>query len=228
MKKGTNIALIIAAGKGTRMEKNIPKQFIKIKNKPIIIYTLECFQNHPDIDDIVVVCLNGWENVLEKYAKKFKITKLKYIVIGGETRFQSLIYGVKKAQEIDKNSIIISHDGVRPFVSQKIITSSLEKIKSYDATTVSIPAIDTMVIVKNDIETKILNREYLYSDQGPQTFRVKEFFKILDNDNYTTVGELYVKKGLKVGVIEGDRYNFKVTHSIDLEFAEFLVKKGLK
>lgn len=217
-----NIAVILASGKGTRMNNSTPKQYIRVGGMPLIVRVLNQFV--PLVDKIILVVNKDYVKEAQNIIKDYKNIEL---VLGGETRFQSLINGTKRAYEIDKNCVVISHDGARPFVSKQIINSSLEEIEKYDATTVSIPAIDTMVIVENNIETKVLDREYLYSDQGPQTFRAEMFFNVLDNENYSTVGELYVKKGLKVGVIEGDRYNFKVTHNIDLEFAEYLIEKGL-
>src|SRR5574344_585681 len=117
-----NYALIIAGGSGNRMGQDIPKQFMHVDNCPIIIHTMNSFQQHPDIDAIAVVCLKGWETVLQSYANQFSITKLKYIFPGGNTGFESIhngVYGLKEAGFKDDDLVLI-HDAVRPLLSQEI------------------------------------------------------------------------------------------------------------
>ena len=123
-----NIALITAGGNGTRMHQDIPKQFLNVNNKPIIVYTMEAFQNHPDIDAIEVVCLDGWHQILEAYAKQFNITKLVGIVSGGKNGQESIKNGLNEInKKYSKDDIVIVHDGNRPLVSEEIISDSIAK-----------------------------------------------------------------------------------------------------
>ena len=112
-----NIAIIIAAGKGNRMGQDIPKQFINVYDKPVLLYTLEGFQIHTQIDAIEVVCLDGWHEILWAYAKQFNITKLKWIISGGETGQESIRNGVYNLEDkCDPDDNVIIHDGIRPLV----------------------------------------------------------------------------------------------------------------
>ena len=112
-----NIAVIIAGGSGHRMGQDIPKQFINVYDKPVIVYTLESFQRHPMIDAIEVVCIDGWHDILWAYAKQFNIDKLKWIVSGGGSAQESIRNGVDNlADKCDENDNIIIHDGIRPLV----------------------------------------------------------------------------------------------------------------
>ena len=114
----SNIALIIAGGSGARMGQDIPKQFLTVNEKPVIAYTLEAFQNHPEIDAIAVVCIEGWEQVLTAYAKQFGITKLQHVIPGGENGQGSIRNGV---YELEKHyapeDLVLIHDAIRPMVS---------------------------------------------------------------------------------------------------------------
>ena len=129
-----NIALIIAGGVGNRMHQDIPKQFLNVNNKPIIIYTLEAFQKHPNIDAIEVVCLKGWHDILRAYAKQFGITKLENIVSGGETGLQSIRNGLKDIAKRyhDDDDIVLIHDAIRPMVSQDIISDNIRVCRELD------------------------------------------------------------------------------------------------
>ncbi|MBR3054176.1 MAG: 2-C-methyl-D-erythritol 4-phosphate cytidylyltransferase, partial [Firmicutes bacterium] len=118
-----NAALIIAGGSGKRMGHDIPKQFIKIEGKPIIIYTLEAFEQHPGIDAIEVVCLDGWQEILLAYAEKFGISKLKWLVTGGSFAQESIKNGVFGLRDkLSDDDIVIVHDGIRPMVDDDVLT----------------------------------------------------------------------------------------------------------
>lgn len=128
-----NIALLTAAGSGTRMGQDIPKQFMNIDDCPVIIYTMQAFQNHPQIDAIAVVCLEGWEMVLKAYASQYGITKLKWIFPGGDSGFQSIRNGLLGLREkgVGDDEIVIIHDGVRPLVSEDIISNNIKVCQKY-------------------------------------------------------------------------------------------------
>ena len=123
-----NIALILAGGNGSRTEQSIPKQFISIYEKPIIIYTLEAFQIHPEVDGIIVSCIDGWHDVLKGYAAAADITKLRWVVGGGDNGQASARNALLTLENIcNEEDIVIIHDAVRPMISQEIITDCIEK-----------------------------------------------------------------------------------------------------
>ena len=125
------VALIIAGGSGNRMGQNIPKQFLTVNERPVIVYTLEAFQRHPEIDSIAVVCIDGWQSVLQAYANQFNITKLKYIVTGGENGQDSIRNGVYELQKyFEADDIVLIHDAIRPMVSAEIISETIGRIAS--------------------------------------------------------------------------------------------------
>ena len=141
-----NIALLIAGGSGNRMHQDIPKQFITVHERPVIVYTMEAFQNHPEIDAIAVVCIEGWEQVLLAYAKQFNITKLQYVVKGGKNGQDSIRNGVYELEKhFDKDDIVLIHDAIRPMVSAEVISDCIAKTRKYgDAITV-IPCAEAMM-----------------------------------------------------------------------------------
>ncbi len=127
-----NIAIIIAGGSGQRVGQDIPKQFINVYDKPILIYTLEGFQKHPQIDEIGLVCLNGWHDVVRAYAKQFNIDKLKWIISGGETAQESIREGVYYLEgKCSEEDVIIIHDGIRPLVDDSVLSDVIMKCEKY-------------------------------------------------------------------------------------------------
>jgi len=167
-----NIALIIAGGKGERSKQDIPKQFINIEEKPVIIYTLEAFQQHPSIDEILVVCLDGWHEILRAYAKQYNISKLNWIVCGGETGHDSIHNGlVELRKHCSDNDVILVHDANRPLVSHDIISDGLSVYSKYGSAVAAIPC--TEVVFKsldgNTLDDEI-PRELLKRAQTPQIF----------------------------------------------------------
>ena len=127
-----NIALLLAGGSGTRTEQDIPKQFFNVYEKPIIIYTLEAFQRHPDIDGIIVSCLEGWHEILRAYAKEADINKLKWIVGGGENGQASARNALRELRDVcHESDIVVIHDAIRPMVSAEIISDCIVKCRQY-------------------------------------------------------------------------------------------------
>lgn len=168
-----NIALIIAGGKGSRMGLDIPKQFININNKPVIIYTLEAFQKHPQVDYIEVVCIKGWEDTLKKYCKEYGITKLKWIVPGGETGQESIRNGVYNLiDKVKDNDNIIIHDGVRPMLDEEIISDVIVKCNQFGNGVSSMPYNEQIFIKDNEESTiKYIPRETLRRVVTPQAYK---------------------------------------------------------
>ena len=135
-----NIALIIAGGTGHRMKQDIPKQFLNVFDKPVIIYTLEGFQRHPEIDAIEVVCLDGWDAVLWAYAKQFQIDKLRWVIPGGETAQESIRNGIFALRDVcAPDDILVIHDGIRPMVEDYVLSDVLLKCRQYGNAVTSLP-----------------------------------------------------------------------------------------
>lgn len=173
--KNMNIALLTAGGVGNRMGQDIPKQFMTIDNIPVIIYTMKAFQEHPDIDAIGVVCLHGWEVVLQAYANQFNITKLKWIFKSGDTNQQSICNGLEglRVEGCSDDDIVLVHDGVRPLVSVRIISENIEKCKEYGYAVTGLVCKEAIMEVKGDCLSNIsIPRERLIRTQTPHTYRL--------------------------------------------------------
>lgn len=165
-----NIAVITAGGYGSRTEQDIPKQFMGVYEKPLLIYTLENFQNHPEIDGIVVICLEGWQEVLRAYVRQYHITKLQWIVSGGSDGQESIMNGIDALKGICKDDdIVLIHDGVRPFLPQEIITDVIVKCRKYGSGVSAIRCQETIVRTGDGIEgTSNIERSEVMRVQTPQ------------------------------------------------------------
>jgi 2-C-methyl-D-erythritol 4-phosphate cytidylyltransferase len=175
-----NVALLTAAGKGTRMHQDIPKQFIHVDNKPVIIYTMEAFQQHPNIDAIVVVTLDSWSDVLWAYAKQFNITKLRWVVPGGETGQESIYNGLMAIKEAvpDEDDVVMVHDGNRPLVTSEIISDSLATFKKHGNAVAVIPC-QEVVFESEDGQSSMVSteREKLFRTQTPHTYKLDDLIE---------------------------------------------------
>ena len=226
-----NIAIIIAGGSGQRMGQDIPKQFLNVDDKPVIVYTLEAFQKHPNIDEIIVVCLDGWHEILRAYAKQFNITKLNHIVSGGKCGQESIKNGLLKAKEIGKDDdIVLIHDAIRPLVSDEIISDNIAKCQIYGNATSVLPCY-TVVLKKttDEYSEEIVDRDTLYLTQTPQAFVLKD---ILDAHkeaekrgitNSVASCTLYSELGRKVYYSFGEETNIKLTRPGDIEMFKALL-----
>ena len=176
-----NIALIIAGGVGARMHQDIPKQFINVYDKPVIIYTLEAFQNHPNIDAIEVVCLDGWHDILRAYSKQFGIDKLENIVSGGSTGQESIRNGLfdLASRHSDPDDIVLIHDAIRPMVSADIISDNIRVCRQYGNAITVIPCTAAMLKTKDGlVSDTTIPRDNLKSTQTPQTFFLQEIVEV--------------------------------------------------
>lgn len=229
-------ALILASGTGSRMgNTTMPKQFLNIGTKPIIIHTIEQFLLIKEINKIVVTVSNEWKSHLEDLLKKYDINDV-HIVQGGKDRHESVINGckyIKNMFDVD-DATIISHDAVRPFITRRIIEDNIKLIKDYDAIDTVIPATDTIVEVKHDIISNIPERKVMFQGQTPQTFKLKGFLEICENLSddeksiLTDVCKVYYFKNKKIGYVFGETYNFKITTKFDLNIANSIVKGDIK
>ena len=229
-----NIGLLIAGGSGNRMGQDIPKQFMHVDGAPIIIWTMKCFQQHPDVDAIAVVCLKGWETVLQSYANQFEITKLKWIFPGGETGMESIhngIYGLKEAGCGDEDLVLI-HDAVRPLLSQEIISSNIATCKAYGYAITGIQCREAILKSDDGFTTNTsIPRDTLIRTQTPQTFRLGNIIKVHEEakamgitnsvSSSTLVAE--VGGGRMMHIVPGSEKNIKITTVEDLEMIKALM-----
>ena len=170
-----NIALLTAGGTGNRMGQDIPKQFMTIDNKPVIIYTMEAFQTHPEIDGIAVVCLKGWDVVLQSYANQYNITKLRWIFEGGKSNQESIFNGLIGLKEsgCSDNTIVLVQDGVRPLVSKEIISNNIAVCKKFGYAVTGLTCKEAIMEQIGDIIKAIdIPRERLVRTQTPHTYRL--------------------------------------------------------
>ena len=219
----SNIAIIIAGGVGKRMGQSIPKQFININDKPVLVYTLESFQKHPQIDAIELVCLDGWQNVAQAYATQYGISKLKWIVTGGENGVYNL------EGKVADDDVILIHDGVRPLLNSEVISDVIVKCQKYGSAVTSMPYNEQIFVIDPDDETtteKYIPRETLRRVSTPQAYN----FALLDEkyheafekkigiygSSYTNT--MMVDLGVKLHFAAGSDMNIKLTTPENLDF----------
>jgi 2-C-methyl-D-erythritol 4-phosphate cytidylyltransferase len=231
-----NIAIIIAGGSGHRMGHDIPKQFINVNDKPILIYTLESFQRHPQIDAIEVVCIDGWENVVWAYAKQFGISKLNWIVKGGSTGQESIRNGVYNLQDkASDDDIIIIHDGIRPLVEAEVLTDVILKAQKHGNAVTSLPYNEQIFIINPEDEattTQFIPRETLRRVSTPQAYRFdllnskyhEAFEKEIGIHGSHYTNTMMVELGVKLYFAAGSDKNIKLTTKDDLEIFKGYVK----
>lgn len=221
-----NYALIIAGGIGQRTGQDIPKQFINVYDKPIIIYTLLAFQNHPNIDGIEVVCLEGWHDILRAYCKQFGITKLENIVNGGKVGQESIRNGLYDlaSRHNDLDDVVLIHDAIRPMVSADIISDNIRVCRQYGNAITVIPCPSAMLRSDDSFtSTEVIPRDDLKNTQTPQTFFLNEIVGVhkeaLEKGITNSVASctLYIETGRKVYMAYGSEKNLKITTSEDIE-----------
>ena len=229
-----NISLVIAGGIGQRMGQEIPKQFLNVNDKPVIIYTLEAFQNHKEIDAIAVVCLEQWQHVLDVYARQFNITKLKYIVPGGECGQASIRNGVSELEKhFKRDDIVLIHDAIRPMVSAQIITECIATAQKYGNAITVIPCAEAMLATEDQKSSdRVVSRDNLKRTQTPQGFRLGELCDLHREalkkgiTNSVASCTLMVELGKKVYFCKGSEKNVKLTTVEDIDiFKALLVAK---
>lgn len=230
-----NYAIIIAGGAGHRMGQDIPKQFINVNNKPVLLYTLECFQKHSEIDEILVVCIEGWQNALWAYARQTQISKLKWVVPGGETGQESIRNGVffleGKAQPDD---VVVIHDGIRPLVDDHVLSDVIGIAAKKGNAVTSMPFKEQMFVVgeEPDSTSSYIPRETLRRVSTPQAYR----FGLLDEkyheafekkigifgSSYTNT--MMVDLGVTLYFAAGSERNIKLTNRDDLDLFKAYIK----
>lgn len=235
-----NVAILIAAGSGHRMGQDIPKQFINVFDKPVLIYTLEGFQKHPMIDAIEVVCLDGWESVVWAYARQFGIDKLKWIVKGGTTGQESIRNGVFNLEgELSDEDIVVVHDGIRPLIEPFVLTDVIEKATEFGNAVTSMPYNEQIFVVSEEDSSttiKYIPRETLRRVSTPQAYRFglldgkyhEAFEKEIGIYGSSYANTMMVELGVRLHFAAGSDKNIKLTTKDDLELFKGYISKDKK
>ncbi len=216
-----NLAVIFAGGVGTRMNTNdLPKQFLMVHGKPIIVHTIEIFQNHPEIDGIICVCVESWIDYMEELKYRYRLDKIAKVVPGGETGQLSIFNGLKACAEIYglSDNIVLIHDGVRPLISAETISANIASVKEFGTAITSVPAQETVIVVDDDEQVEeIVDRSHARLARAPQSFYLKEILEAQEKaisqglTNMTDSCTLMKHFGKKLVTIPGERNNIKIT-----------------
>ena len=231
-------AEILAGGRGTRMgNTERPKQFLTIGDKPIFIHTIEQFNIHPEIDRIIVCMNKEWisyaQDIINRYIKNPEKIE---IIAGGETSADSLMNGcyyIRDKYGINDGDIVVSHDAVTPFLTQKMISDNIELCKEYGATDTVYPAVETIVESKDGkFITNIPVRKEMYYGQNPQAFNIQKLIRLYESltpeekDILTDGCKIFTMKGEKVALVEGKDFNMKITTLYNLKIANAIIETG--
>ena len=216
-----NIGVIFAGGVGKRMNSRVkPKQFINVYGKPIIIHTLEVFEEHEEIDGIVVACLKDWIPYLEELLEKFNIKKVKKIVPGGSSGQESIYNGLVAAEELaaGEKSVVLIHDGVRPLIYHRTISDNIASVKEHGSAITSVTVKETVLVVSKDNSIdSVPKREDTRLARAPQSFYLDEIIgahrKAMAENRYDFIDSCSMMQyyGKKLYLIEGPQENIKIT-----------------
>ncbi len=215
-------AIILAGGTGVRMKTNgLPKQFLEMYGKPIICYTLEVFENCPDVDQVIIPCNASWIDYMKELVKKFHFEKVKAVIEGGADRQGSVINGLNVLGEFSDDDIVIIHDGVRPLIKSEIISENVAVAKEHGNAMTVKPCIETIVVTTNDTADfdDFKNRDNSYTLTAPQTFKIKELLDVykqiddLGNKDMPLLDAslMYAYLGKKVYLVKDSNLNLKIT-----------------
>lgn len=223
-----NILLLLAGGVGSRAEAEIPKQFFEVNSVPIIVYTLNRFQELEQIDSICVVSHPAWIDKVWGYRTKYGINKIQWVVPGGETGLESVKNGIDALNSVDANSIILIHDSVRPFVTSRAISENIKMAENYNVAVTSVPCVETLVKVDNESKSiEQIPRDGLMRVMTPQSFRLsilRDLFQEEDviHSPYPSTFALYMSKGNPVYCSYGSERNIKITYPEDIDYLKGL------
>ncbi len=226
-----NIGLLIAGGSGNRMHQDIPKQFITVNERPVIVYTLEAFEKHPEIDAIAVVCIEGWDQVLWAYAKQFNIKKLKHVVLGGKNGQDSIRNGVLELEKYySKDDLVLIHDAIRPMVSAEIISDNIRVAREHGNAITVIPCAEAMMQTEDGIvSVGSYPRDRLKRTQTPQAFHLGDICDLhrraLESGITNSVASctLMIEMGEQVYFSTGSEKNIKLTTVEDIDIFKALL-----
>ncbi|MGI6160494.1 MAG: 2-C-methyl-D-erythritol 4-phosphate cytidylyltransferase [Christensenellales bacterium] len=226
-----NIAIVLSGGKGERMAADVPKQYMELCGRPVIMHALAAFDAHPDIDGICVVLRDDWADSVLDWAKRFNINKIRWIAKAGQSRTASSLSGINAIKaDCSDNDIVIIHDAARPLVSERIISDGINAAMLHGAANTVIPCVDTVVLSKGgEFITGLPSREGLYMVQTPQCFKYSIISDAYSQHEKSGGGEvsddctLVVRAGYGVALSPGERSNIKITSKGDIELAAALM-----
>jgi 2-C-methyl-D-erythritol 4-phosphate cytidylyltransferase len=238
MEQNMIYGVVLAGGVGSRMG-NVgkPKQYLLIGDKPILIHTLEKFYMQSEFEKVLVLCPSEWmthtKNLIRKYMKE---TEKIVVLEGGDTRNETIMNAIDYIEsegKLDEETIIVTHDSVRPFVTQRILEENIRYAGEYGACDTAVAATDTIVCSEDNVViSDIPERRKMYQGQTPQTFqalKLKNLYHALSEEEkalLTDAAKIFVMKGEKVHIVEGEVFNIKITYPYDLRVAEALLQSG--
>lgn len=230
------IAMVLAGGVGARMRGPVPKQFMVVKGKPVLVYTLEAFQHAVAVEDIVVVSLPEWTRIVEEYVENCHLTKVKAVVPGGPSGFESIRRGLHHLVEhYSDDDIILIHDGVRPLLTEEVINANIAGVEKYGNAVTAVPATEALLYTDNGESSQlVVERSHIMRTQTPQSLRLRDLAlihrqadKLGIHDSVATC-TLLIETGHVVHAVRGDNSNFKLTSPEDVSlFEAYLNAKGL-
>lgn len=227
-----NIAIIFAGGVGIRMNNtDLPKQFLTLRGKPVIIHTLEHFERHQSITDIIVVCLDGWQEKLTLMLQEYNISKVKTIVTGGKNTQESIYHGLCEAEKLvlEEDAVVLIHDGVRPLINEQTITDNIESVRKYGTCITCAPPTET-IVMKSETGVDIPRRKDLLVARAPQSFYLSDILAahrkaIADvNTDFIDCCEMMHHYGHSLNMVMGPSENLKITTQADFYMCEALMK----
>jgi len=227
-----NIALIIAGGVGKRTGYDVPKQFISIREKPILIYTLEAFEKHPMIDEICIVCLIGWKEVVKAYARQFHISKLKWIADSGETGQESIFNGISLLKEhYSSEDAVFIHDAVRPLISNEVLNNLISTFNNHGSGVTAIPCTEAVLRSADGIQSQeSIPRDQLFRTQTPQVYTLSKLIWAhneaakLGIRNSVSTCTLMSELGETIYLSPGAERNMKITTDSDISMISALLE----
>lgn len=231
------VAIVLAAGTGSRMGTDIPKQFLHIKGKEVVYYSLSAFNNSEVIDEIVLVTRQeDIEFCKKEIVEKYNLKKVTKVIAGGSERYESVYKGILAIEDVTQK-IVMVHDGARPFVTSDMIARSVEAAKKHRACTVGVPVKDTIKIVSKEngeiFGDSTPDRNFLYQIQTPQTFEIEllksSYEKMWEDENHNITDDTMLVEqynGVKSNIILGAYENIKITTPEDIEIAEKFLEKN--
>lgn len=219
-----NIAVILAAGTGTRFDSEIPKQYLKLRGKMIIEYSLDAFQIHPLIDEIMVAVQPPFVETIEKLKESGKYGKLSHIIIGGKERHETTRFIIDHCENKEVCNLLL-HDAVRPFITQNTISDVIAALQDHEAVVVAVPAVDTILEVNDEQQVAAIpNRKMIWHAQTPQAFRLATlrlaFEKALQDSHFSATDDggvvFHYLPQTPIHIVEGLASNIKITYKEDL------------
>lgn len=228
-----NVALILAGGVGQRVGSDIPKQFLEVRNRPILTYTLSVFQDHPDIDRIYVICVEGWIEEVKSYRLKYGMDKLDGVIVGGRTGMESIMNGIFGIRDkVSDDDVVLVHDGVRPLIDASIITDCIDKCKELGNGCAAIPLQETIVRTEDRISGKVnIDRSEVMRVQTPQAYRYVDLFDLYSEaqrkgiKDSVYVNTLMMELGGTIYFSKGSSFNLKITTKDDISMFDLLLNR---